>query len=243
MKSSSSNSTPLLLSVLILAILAALFYYLVMPKMDEVNRAEANVSSLQSSITDLESQIATLTAEQSKDVTNEFAIRKQLPAKRAINELLLNIEEMEYVTGSRIVSLSFNSYDELVNSSNYVDPNAPVDTEQTSDGQPVEASVQTGEGTAVITTENVTEDAATAPVSTIAVATLPTNLKMITFSIDVEAPNALQLVAFIKEIESLERVMHIDTIDFSLNGEENKYLEDASDVVATTIQVTTFYYE
>ena len=260
MKSSSSNSAPLLFSVLIVALLAALFYYVVLPKMDEVNAAEANISTIQSSISSLESQIATITEEQSAKGANEFAIRKQLPAKRAIDGLLLNIEEMEYVTGSRIVAVSFNSYDELVNSSNYADPNAPTQTEQTSDGQPVPASTETSEGsvatpttttetsegsaaTPTTTTENTTADASAAPVSTIAATTLPTNLKMITFSLEIEAPNAKQLVGFIKEIESLERVMHIDTIDFSLNGEEIEYAEDASEVVSTTVQVTTFYYE
>ena len=58
-----------------------------------------------------------------------------------------------------------------------------------------------------------------------------------------ESPNHGKLQQFIKEIEKLERVMHIDTVDYDLPGEENTYVEDASNIVAASIQVTTFYYE
>ena len=64
-----------------------------------------------------------------------------------------------------------------------------------------------------------------------------------TFEVGVESPNAENLQQFMKEIEQLERVMHIDTIEYALPGEENTFATDASDIVTATIQVTTFYYE
>ena len=250
MKSSSANSTPLLLSALIIALLAAIYYYFVMPKTDEVSQKEASVASLQANVASLETQIASLNESQAQEVSNEFAIRKKLPDSRGIETLLLNIEEIEYVTDTRILSLNFNSYDTLVNSSNYTDPNAPKTTEDpNATGEAATATASTtAETTAVTTDTNSTTEQTTqmpteAPISTIDVLTLPTNLKMITFNLEVEAPNNQQLVLFLKEIEKLERVMHIDTISFSLPGEENEFDEEASDVVTTSVQVTTFYYE
>lgn len=64
-----------------------------------------------------------------------------------------------------------------------------------------------------------------------------------TFTIDVASPNEVNLLKFIQEIEKIERVMHIDLIDFLLPGEEAKLIEGATDVVAAEVQVTTFYYE
>lgn len=129
--------------------------------------------------------------------------------------------------------------------SGLADPNAPTKNETTQDSnvQTTEATTETT-ATPTATTDN-TETAETQemPVSTIDVASLPPNLKMITFNVEVEAPNDKALLKFIKEVEKLERVMNVEDISFELHGEENLFEEDASLVVSTTVQVTTFYYE
>ena len=81
------------------------------------------------------------------------------------------------------------------------------------------------------------------PVSTMTPESLPDNLKMITFEVEVESPDYDQLQQFIREIEGLERVMHIDAIEYALPGEEASLEEEASSSVSANIQVTTFYFE
>ena len=260
MKTSGANSTPLLLSALIVAVLGALYYFLLMPKMDEVSSMEATVATSEANIASIQQQIDAINSLQNTEVTNEFAVRKKLPENRGIEQLLLNIEEMEYVTGSRISAISFNNYDALVSGSGLADPNAPETDETTQD-----PNAQTTETTTATTTEstpaqettNTTETTTTeatttgstetetpeVPISSIDVTTLPTNLKMITFNIEVEAPNEKSLMSFLKEIEKLERIMNVESVEFSLPGEENSYSPEASNVVSTTVQVTTFYYE
>ena len=232
--SSSKNSGTILLVVLVATLLFAIYYYVLLPKQSEAGMIESSVNSLRSEISTLNEQIASVQESQSNADSNEFSLRKKLPNNREIDELLLNIEEIEYVSGSRIQSISFNNYDSLVSASTLTDPNAVTETEENAEGQTEASEEQTSE-----TTEQVT----TTPVSTIAVESLPTNLKLITFNVDVESPNHGNLQQFIKEIEKLERVMHIDTVDYDLPGEENTYVEDASDIVEASIQVTTFYYE
>ena len=233
--SSSKNSGPILIAVLVAALLFAVYYYIVLPKQEEADMLESSVNSLRSEDSTLNEQIVSIQEEQSRESSNEFALRKKVPDNREIDELLLNIEEIEYVSGSRIQSISFNNYDSLVSASTLTDPNAVTETEENAEGQ-TEASEEQ-------TTDTTTEQVTTTPVSTIAVETLPPNLKLITFNVDVESPNHDKLKQFIKEIERLERVMHIDTVGYNLPGEENTFAEDASDIVAATIQVTTFYYE
>ena len=236
--SSSKNSGPILITVLVAALLFAVYYYVVLPKQEEADMMESSVGSLRSEISTLNEQIVSIQEEQSQEGSNEFALRKKVPDNREIDELLLNIEEIEYVSGSRIQSISFNNYDSLVSASTLKDPNAVAETEENVEGQTEASEEQTTD-----TTTETTEQATTTPVSTIAVETLPPNLKLITFNVDVESPDHGKLQQFIKEIEKLERVMHIDTVDYDLPGEENTYVEDASDIVAASVQVTTFYYE
>ncbi len=236
--SSSKNSGPILIASLVAVLLFAVYYYIVLPKQDEADMIDSSVDSLHSEISILNEQIASIQEEQSSENSNEFALRKKVPASREIDELLLNIEEIEYVSGSRIESISFNNYDSLVSASGLTDPNAVTATEENAEGQ-TEAS----EEQATDTTSETEEQVTATPVSTIAVESLPANLKLVTFEVGVESSNYEKLQQFIKEIEEIERVMHIDTIEYALPGEENTYAENASDIVSATIQVTTFYYE
>ena len=237
--SSSKNSGPILIIILVGVLLFAMYYYVLLPKQDEADMMESSVNSLRSEISTLNGQIASIKEGQSNKSSNEFSLRKKLPDNREIDELLLNIEEIEYVSGSRIQSISFNNYDSLVSASSLTDPNAVTETEENAEGQMKENEEQIAE--TATTSEN--EEPVTTPVSTIAVESLPPNLKLISFNVDVESPNHDKLKQFIKEIERLERVMHIDTVGYNLPGEENTFAEDATDIVGASIQVTTFYYE
>ena len=237
--SSSKNSGPILIVILVGILLFAIYYYVLLPKQDEADMMESSVNSLRSEISTLNGQIASIKEGQSNKSSNEFSLRKKLPDNREIDELLLNIEEIEYVSGSRIQSISVNNYDSLVSASSLTDPNAVTETEENAEGQMKENEEQIAE--TATTSEN--EEPVTTPVSTIAVESLPPNLKLISFNVDVESPNHDKLKQFIKEIERLERVMHIDTVGYNLPGEENTFAEDATDIVGASIQVTTFYYE
>lgn len=251
--SSSKNSTILLLIVLIATLLFALYYYIVLPKKNEVKALESSVSSLHSEITSFKKQISDAKIEQGKNAKNLFALRKQVPQTREIDQLLLNIEEIEYLTHSQILGISFNNYDKLVseseiaptaeetaNANNQVPANAENTAGQTTEGNETTTAENAGTAKEGATAENAK---APTPVSTIASASLPPELKLITFNIEVEAPDYANLQTFIKEIEKLERIMHIDIIEYQLLGEEIEFEEKPNDNVTATVQVTTFYYE
>ena len=227
-----------------MALLFAVYYYFVKPVQDEEQSIHSEISSLKTEISALEETIATHQTQLSQTSTNEFELRKKVPASRELDALILSIEETEYLTGSRVQSIEFNNYDALVSSSGLQDPMA---SSQTEEGQPTLDGSEQVEPTEPETTESAeaesTEVSKALPVSTIAVETLPPSLKLVTFNINVAAPNDVNLLQFIEEIEKKERVMRIDIIDFALPGEEDKFTEEASEIVTADIQVTTFYYE
>ena len=223
--SSNKNTTVLLVITLAMALLFAAYYYIVKPKQDDVQYMTSEVNALKTEVSSLEQNLSTLQEKQSQKGVNEFTLRKKVPDSRAIDSLILNIEEIEYVTGTRIQSIDFNNYDAPVSSSGLEDPNTTTEQSSTEENEE---------------TEEVEE---TLPVSTIAVESLPPSLKLITFNIDVTSPDEESLINFIREIEQIERIMHVDTIDFSLPGEENEFAEDKTEVVSGSVQITTFYYE
>lgn len=241
------NSTPLLLSVLILALLFALYYYLVKPKIEEVESLESSVSSLESEISTIQTEIDTIKNERANQTEDDYAIRKKLPDNREVGSLLRSFEEIEFITESRITSIAFNGYDSLVSGSSIKDPNAaseeatPEQTPQNDMQELVQNNESTNEDGST-NNEDTTEEVA--PVTTIAAESLPPNLKLLTYSLNIETPDAEKLLLFIKEVERLERVMHVDTISYSLPGEEETLVsEEEKSPLAVTLQVTTFYYE
>ena len=222
-----------------MALLFAVYYYVVKPKQDEEQAINSEMTNIKTEITALEQTIAAHHSQLSQSSTNEFALRKKVPANREIDALILSIEEIEYLTGSRIQSIDFNNYDALVSSSGLQDPMAGSETEE---GQATEDGSEPVEQTESNETE-ATDVPEELPVSTIAVESLPPSLKLVTFNINVSSPNDVSLLQFIKEIEMKDRVMRIDIIDFALPGEEEQFTEDTSEVVTANIQITTFYYE
>ncbi len=220
---SSKNSSILLLTALVAALLFALYYYLLVPKLDEVEVKASNINQLQQQITEIEGQLTKLDEEQGELVTNILTMRKKVPETRAIEKIILAMAEMEEVTGTRVESLNFNNYDTTVAQSEVTEPNMLEKAETEVDGE------QTAD-------ENL-------PVSSIAKETLPNELKLVTFSLEVAALDFKALESFLKEIEKLERVMKTDTISFSLPGEQDQLDKDADLTLKATVQVTTFYYE
>lgn len=250
--SSSKNGTLLLVIALAMTLLFAVYYYIVKPKEDEAQTIRSEMNNLETEISSLEQSLAELNTQHLQTDVNEFALRKKVPENREIDALILAMEEIEYVTGSRVQSIEFNNYDALVSSSGLQDPlYTPEPEEGAAVGDGSESSETTestesaddpGQAENTETTDG-TAPTEELPISTIAVETLPPSLKLVTFNVNVVAPNNVNLQQFIEEIEKNERVMRIDIIDFALPGEEDQFAEEASEIVTASIQVTTFYYE
>ena len=234
--SGGKNTGPLLITALLLALIFAVYYYVLTPKLDEVKAKESSVSTLNQEITSLQEQIALVEETQQSSAINNLTLRKKVPQTRAIEKVLLNIAEIEAVTGTLVESISFNNYDSLVLDSSITDPNAPVVDEGAAQDVPATNGDQSTEEETEITTDEL-------PVSTIAKESLPAALKLVTFSIDIAALDMKSLNSYLEEIEKIERIMKIDALDISLPGEEDKFQEDADPTVTATLQVTTFYYE
>ncbi|MEB2278401.1 potassium transporter [Lysinibacillus xylanilyticus] len=236
---SSKNSTILILTALIAAILFALYYYIVTPKLEEVDAKESSNIALQQEVSTIKEQIALIEKNGKSNRTSNLTLRKKVPQTRAIDEVIRNIEEIEVVTGTRVEGMDFNNYDSLVMESTITDPNSTNSEEQADTQQ----SATEADEQAVAKNDETPEVKDKIPTATLNKDSLPKELKLVTFDIEVVALDNKAMVEFIKEIEKIDRVMKIDAIDFTLTGEETKFQEDADTTLKATVQVTTFYYE
>jgi len=220
----SKKSGLLLLVLLIASLLFALYYYVILPKKDEVRAKEASIQSLQTEIKSLEQSLTSFDEQLEVPMQDTLEMQKKVPSARAVEQVLRDMVEIEEVTGTRMESLTFNNYDEPV-------ANANVDQTNT-----------VAEAEAKVNEEN-QENTETPPVSTIAQENIPPELKLVTFTFDIGALTFDAMVTFLKEVEKLERVMKIDTINMTIPGEQEKLDKEADNTIKATVQITTFYYE
>ncbi|KOY82816.1 hypothetical protein I6G82_12565 [Lysinibacillus macroides] len=222
---SGKNSSIILLAALVAAILFAFYYYLLLPKLDEVAERETSVSQIQQEISNVNKQLEQLDKEQGKPTVNILTLRQKLPATRAVEKIILDLAEIEEVTGTRIASLTVNN-----------DGEAPSQADVSEDLNMLEKAE------AEVNGEQEEEQEST-PLASLSTDSLPANLKLITFNLEVGALDFASLESFLQEIEQLERVMKTDKIEFKLPGEQDQLTQNEDLTLQATVQVTTFYYE
>ncbi|MFJ7368748.1 hypothetical protein ACIQVU_04720 [Lysinibacillus sp. NPDC098008] len=221
---SSKHSTIILLVALVAAILFAFYYYLLLPKLEDVALKENSVTQIQQEISSIKEQLAQLDKEQGQPTVNILTLRQKLPATRAVEKIILDLAEIEEVTGTRIDSLTVHNEDGAVTEADVTaDLNMLEQAEAEVNGEQSEEQTNT-------------------PIASLSKESLPANLKLITFILEVDALDSTSLEGFLREIEQLERVMKIDMIEFELPGEQEQLTQEDITLQAT-VQVTTFYYD
>lgn len=225
----------LLLGILAVVILGAIYYYLVLPKIEHEKDTANSIHSLTTETRQLEQKVLSLSqVEESQE--NTFELRKKLPATRAVSELLLSLQEAELLSKAKIQSIAFNNYDGLVSESDY---GKTEEENELHEEEETEAEVDQEDDSDIEREESEEE----IPETKIDVSTLPDALKLLSFSIQVEVQDYDHLLMFIKEIESIERIKRIEDIQFSQQGEEELTKKEPDESVIVTLQLTTFYSE
>lgn len=233
----------LLLGALIALILAGVYYLYILP-LEAENDAKRNANNL------VQAEIAIL-QEQSGDGVietpledNPYELMKKVPKGRELDKIIRTMEEIEMITGTRIGGISFNVYDGLGSEGFTQEEEEEVVNEEPEE-QAEDTATDPETSEPGDPSQEAREDAEEepAPVSTISVADLPMELKMITLSLDTVTANSEEaLLQIIQEIEQLERVYRIDTIDLGLPKEDQLADPEAEVLYTAQITLTTFYY-
>lgn len=213
-----------LLGILVIVIFMGLYYYLVWPKIEAQKTLENSIDTLKNESKRLQNEVMALTIDE-EPIENEYELRKKMPEKRGLNELLRSLQEVELVSKAKIQSIVFNHYDGLVSESSLG----------------LQEEEDLGENTEEEQEQN--EQEVEKPETKIDISTLPNELKLLSFGLQVEVQDQDHLLLFMEEIEKIERLKRIESIQFSQVGEVELSVESPDESIVVTIQVTTFYSE
>ncbi|CAM3110048.1 potassium transporter [Filibacter tadaridae] len=224
-----------LVTVLLISLLFAFYFYLVKPVQDEVMSIETSVASSKQEVATLEARIEANSW--GKDDTSEMKLLEKVPDNRELSNVIEILQEAELGTESTIQSIAFNNYDGSVQEStiNVPEPETNPESESETSETPEENSSIESEGAESEVTPSPT------PVSEIAETSLPESLKLLTLETTVTHKDYEQFLLFLKEIEKNERIIKIDSVNFSLPGEDIG--ADEVETISSTIRMTTFYLQ
>lgn len=160
-------------------------------------------------------------------------LKSKVPVTAKVDELILDIERAEVISSSRLISVKFN--DESVTGQDVQEKIAKTLGSEDS----VEPEEEEEESETEADEDNVagTEDEEVNSVQ----ALLPEGIKRITAEIEVEVSRFEQILTFIEEIEQLNRVIKIDSIEFEAPDEKEVLTEKEDTTLLFNVKLSTFY--
>jgi type IV pilus assembly protein PilO len=231
-----------LLGLIAFLLVGVVYYYVILPKGEEETRIKYAIQELKIENSELENHVAVLSVVETDDA-NEYDLRKKLPVSRELDKLLHTIQEVELMSESKIISISFNNYDAEV-SQTITTPEVEEEKVEES-AEEVDETESEGEETE---DESESEDEETdvklvKPITPIDISLLPEELKLISLKIDLQVLDYDHLLKFLHEIEGLDRVVRIDEVNFYQPGELELAQEEPDKRLDVTVQLTTFFSE
>ncbi|RLL47868.1 hypothetical protein D8M04_00895 [Oceanobacillus piezotolerans] len=223
------NKKPFLLLLGLLFLLIIVFYFLFFqPLMKDLKSKENSLTQLDNEVAVLGIAVKKAEAKVSQDESNieQLRLADKMPANPELEKLILTLEEIAMVSGSRFDSISF-SYDGTV-----PERASEEETDETSNQESIEETAEPSESEEI---EEQTE--------VINMEEKPEGLQVVNISMSVISPDYEQFLTFMKEIENQERMMTVSSMDFQQPSESELLADEAIESVVSNVNITTFYYE
>lgn len=201
-------------SIILLLLFAGIYLFVLFPKMEKIPQKEAELATQEQLLSVLQSKI---TGTNSNTFQSTVALQKMVPVKELSQQLLLDIEKAEVVSGSFVVNMNFD------------------DGDVTFENEPVEEDETTEEKMTAESNED--EEPNEEETNTI---TLPNGVKKTIVTLNLESPGYFEFEKFISTLENSERITVVEALDFTA-GEEIIELEQSEQPLRYQVKIAAFY--
>lgn len=265
----SKKTAYILIAALICVLGFAVYYYVLYPKMEERDALQNQIGDLKTQSKQLQKKLTAIKTKQEAEKKSVSELKTEVPTNRELSSLIDAIEQLESVSNTEVTNITFNNYDAAVKETIKADDQKSGQTTANST-EPSTSATQTANSTQSnhstgTATENTNpagqtggantgeKDAQqasgknTTPVSPIFLSSLPDSLKLVTMNLSVSATDKKEIRDFLKEIETLPRIMRIDSVSYAtpdteVTGSQTSSTATSNNQLQATIQLTTFYY-
>jgi type IV pilus assembly protein PilO len=165
-----------------------------------------------------------------KVVEDTRELQKKVPVKPLLEQFILDLEKAENVSNSVISSMSFSKDADVT----------IVTTETTTENTASDQSSTTTQNNKTNEQSGATTQEAAATTNHATAPPASNGLKKLSVSLSVESPTYEDLEKFIKTLESLERIVVVESISYS-GGEEITSLEQEVAPLIYSLQISAYY--
>lgn len=227
----------LLITIVSLLLLGALFYgaysFYVSPKLANLEMKEKTLKSEQALLEAVSAQ-----SKDSEEMTfeNTVELQKRVPVKPLTEKFVLDIQKAEVVSNSFVMNVSFA--DGELKAETNTDQTKQADTNKQQEQTQTNNQADQKQEKQTQTTDN--KDEKTTPSNVANTIPMPTGMKKITATLEIQSPNYESLEKFIQTLEDLQRIVVVEGIDFS-GKDEVTSVEQQGTLLTYTLTVSSFY--
>lgn len=196
-------------SAILILIFSCIYFFVLYPKIEQIPLKETELASQEQLLSTLQSKTIDIN---SNTFQSAVSLQKMVPVKELSQQLILDIEKAEVVSGSFVTNMNFENGE----------VSYAVEQEETE-----QAELNEGEE---LEEEQVEEN-------TIA---LPAEVKKISVTLSVESPSYFEFEKFISNLENSERITVVEAIDFTA-GEEIIEQEQYDKPLSYQVKIAAFY--
>jgi type IV pilus assembly protein PilO len=241
MKLSFSKRESLILGIgillLVLFFVFAQFYYLT-PLIGDLTREQQtlNLEQKQLEITSQKNAVNTNTT-----MNDTKELQQMIPVKPLEDQFILDLEKAETLSNSQIKSMSFTKDADANGGTNQAN-------QQNANGQANTAANQNGIKQNTAPQNNANQNNAnqnqtnqgSANQANKPASAAPSGLKKLTVNLSIESPNYAQIEKFIGTLESLKRIVVVESISYT-GGQEITSLAQSTQPLSYNLTVSAFY--
>jgi type IV pilus assembly protein PilO len=205
---------------LFIGLFAGGYYLLLAPLNQKIDRKESELNMLNKETAIIESRLNQIKEE---TVLSTMELQKQVPVKRLLDQLLLDVEKAEIVSDTYISEIRLNGTEGDETIENPEDDSVEPTENQTDANSNEENKEENNETSS-------SEDA-----------TLPNGIKKTTITIIGEADTYFEMEKFLDTLQSLQRIVKVESLSFTAPEEIYK-VDQERKPVEFEITIAAYYY-
>jgi type IV pilus assembly protein PilO len=208
--------------VLIGGAAAGAYYLLILPVHEQLDRKETELKVASQELTIIENKLADTNE---KTILSTMELQKQVPVKRMLDLLLLDLEKAEVISDTNIIELKLDGTEDDEEIDLVAEAAKEENTEQEEASSNDEADAVDNTGAVDPSVEEV----------------LPNGIRKISMTLSGEAATYFEMEKFIESLESLKRIVKVEVLNF--NGLPEIYSVDQdSENVEFEVSLAAYYY-
>lgn len=223
------NKRSLFILVSLLFVLAiVLYFFLLHPLLGDLSKQEKNNQSIEKEIELLQAQIDNIDVDHTELDLEQLALEKKIPKKRDLDEYILSLQQLEFITHSEIEQIQF-VYDSNLEAIEDEEEQTADEAEDDDETEDLGDEVDSEQEDLTIDAEILEEK--------------PESLHVMTVRLTASSPSYDDFINLLETIEEHERVSIVTNLNFTQPTETDEYFtDDFTETITFNAELTTFYY-